>query len=139
MYEKKKKKNKTESADTDSQTCRIQDDDKNDIDKEKEKEEEKGRDRCVIVLTSVQADAHSKSFEDWRDPFTAIYSHASSGHKLLLLDTLDELQENPPCARSRARSHPRSILDIRDISHWTRLTGAVVSSLRELETFDFYP
>lgn len=31
----------------------------------------------LYILTSVQADAHSKLFRGWHDPFTAIYSHAS--------------------------------------------------------------
>lgn len=36
-----------------------------------------------LILTSVQADAHSKLLADWRDTCTAIYSHASGRPTLI--------------------------------------------------------
>lgn len=39
------------------------------------------------ILTSVQADAHSRSFEGWHGPSTAIYSRAPLAHALIPAST----------------------------------------------------
>lgn len=91
----------------------------------------KKRNRLLVdVLTSVQADAHSRSFEDWHDPFTAIYSHVSGVQTHFCCSTPTRVVSREITVRN-LRFLPRSITLARyltsDISPFGLFTPSLVS------------